>query len=111
MAVGEARHTAANILVAPGSQPSLPHIPGIEHAITSDDAFHLERFPERVVVVGGGYIAVEFAGIFHGMGAEATQLYRGPLFMPGFDDDVRRVLRGYEGLRLEFASTETGIGG
>jgi glutathione reductase (NADPH) len=70
----------------------LPRVSGIEHAITSDDAFHLERLPERVVVVGGGYIAVEFAGIFHGMGAAVTQLYRGPLFMRGFDDDARRVL-------------------
>ena len=70
----------------------MPRIPGIEHAITSDEAFHLERFPERAVIVGGGYIAVEFAGIFHGMGASVTQLYRGPLFMRGFDDDVRRVL-------------------
>ena len=92
VAVGARRHTAATLLVSTGSQPHLPSIPGIEHAITSDDAFHLERFPERVVVVGGGYIAVEFAGIFHGMGADVTQLYRGPLFMRGFDDDVRRVL-------------------
>jgi len=92
VAVGERRITAATILVATGSRPSMPRIPGIEHAITSDEAFHLERFPERAVIVGGGYIAVEFAGIFHGMGASVTQLYRGPLFMRGFDDDVRRVL-------------------
>jgi glutathione reductase (NADPH) len=92
VAVGDRRHTAATILVATGSQPVLAPIPGIEHAITSDHAFHLDELPERVAVVGGGYIAVEFAGIFHGMGASVTQLYRGPLFMRGFDDDVRSVL-------------------
>ena len=112
VAVGEARHTAAHILVAVGSEPSLPRIPGIEHAITSDHAFHLERFPERVVVGGGGYIAVEFAGIFHGMGAEVIQLYRGPLFMRGFDDDVRRVLADEmrkRGIDLRFEKNPTAI--
>jgi glutathione reductase (NADPH) len=112
VAVGERRHTAGVILVATGSQPSLPRIPGIEHAITSDHAFHLERLPERVVVVGGGYIAVEFAGIFHGMGAAVTQLYRGPLFMRGFDDDVRRVLAGEmrkRGIDLRFEKNPTAI--
>ncbi len=83
------RHRAEHILVATGGWPHLPDIPGIEHAISSNEAFHLARWPERVVVVGGGYIAVEFAGIFHGTGAEVTQLYRGPLFLRGFDDDCR----------------------
>jgi glutathione reductase (NADPH) len=112
LAVGERRYTAATILVATGSRPSMPRIPGIEHAITSDEAFHLERFPERVVVVGGGYIAVEFAGIFHGMGAAVTQLYRGPLFMRGFDDDVRRVLADQmrkRGIDLRFERNPTAI--
>ncbi len=112
VAVGEERHTAATILVATGSQPSMPRIPGIELAITSDHAFHLERFPERVVVVGGGYIAVEFAGIFHGMGAAVTQLYRGPLFMRGFDDDVRAVLADQmrkKGIDLRFDNCPTAI--
>jgi len=90
--VGERTIKAANILVATGSWPHLPDIPGIEHAITSNEAFHLADLPRRVLVVGGGYIAVEFAGIFHGLGAEVTQLYRGPLFLRGFDDDLRRVL-------------------
>jgi len=84
--------TAEHILVATGSWPALPDIPGIEHVITSNEAFHLESLPRRVLIVGGGYIAVEFAGIFHGLGARVTQLYRGPLFLRGFDDDVRAML-------------------
>jgi len=92
VAVGERRLTAEHILVATGGWPSLPKTPGIEHALTSNEVFGLDRLPERVVVVGGGYIAVEFAGIFHGMGAHTTQLYRGELFLRGFDGDVRRAL-------------------
>ena len=84
--------SAANILIATGSWPSLPRIPGIEHAITSNEAFNLPALPEHVAIVGGGYIAVEFAGILHGMGAHVVQCYRGPLFLRGFDDDVRRHL-------------------
>ena len=92
VAVGERRLRAEHILVATGSWPSLPATPGIEHAITSNEVFGLDALPERVVVVGGGYIAVEFAGIFHGMGAATTQLYRGELFLRGFDGDLRRSL-------------------
>ena len=84
--------SARHILVATGGEPVLPDIPGIEHAIRSDDVFYLERLPERIVVVGGGYIAVELAGVFAGLGVEVTQLYRGPLFLRGFDDDIRRAL-------------------
>ena len=84
--------TAANILVATGGWPTVPNVPGKEHAITSNEAFHLDEMPRRVVIIGGGYIAVEFAGIFNGLGAEVTQLYRGPLFMRGFDLDVRDTL-------------------
>lgn len=91
--VGQDRDvTAERILIAVGAAPFLPDIPGIEHAITSNEAFHLEDLPKRVVVVGGGYIAVEFAGIFNGLGVETMQLYRGPLFMRGFDDDLRDLL-------------------
>jgi glutathione reductase (NADPH) len=90
--VGGRTITAANILIATGSQPSMPDLPGIELALTSDQIFHLSELPQRVVVVGGGYIAVEFAGIFHALGVETTQLYRGPLFLRGFDDDVRNFL-------------------
>ena len=101
------RFTAEHILVATGSWPSLPETPGIEHAISSNEAFHLDAMPERPIVVGGGYIAVEFAGILHGLGAEVTQLYRGPLFLRGFDEDVRAHLanemRG-QGIDLRFES-------
>jgi glutathione reductase (NADPH) len=90
--VGERVLRAGHVLVATGSWPSLPATPGIEHAITSNEVFGLDALPERVVVVGGGYIAVEFAGIFHGMGAEVAQLYRGDLFLRGFDGDLRRGL-------------------
>ena len=90
--VGERTITAANILIATGSQPSLPSVPGIEFAMTSDQAFHLSELPRRAIVIGGGYIAVEFAGIFQGLGVATTQLYRGPLFLRGFDDDVRNFL-------------------
>ena len=83
------RVTAANILVSTGGWPTKPDIPGAEHAITSNEAFFLPDLPKRVVIIGGGYISVEFAGIFHGMGAQVTQLYRGPLFLRGFDDDIR----------------------
>jgi glutathione reductase (NADPH) len=110
--------TAANILIATGSEASVPSVPGVEFAITSDQAFHLPELPRRAIVVGGGYIAVEFAGIFHSLGVETTQLYRGPLFLRGFDDDVRNFLaseiRG-RGLDLRFeanlASIEKGSGG
>jgi glutathione reductase (NADPH) len=84
--------TAKYILIAVGSWPTLPQFPGSEHAITSNEAFYLTELPKRVIVVGGGYIGVEFAGIFHGLGAHTTQLYRGELFLRGFDDDIRKTL-------------------
>ena len=84
--------SAEYILIATGSWPHVPEFPGRELVITSNEAFYLEEFPERVVVVGGGYIAVEFAGIFSGLGAHTTQLYRGPLFLRGFDDSIRRFV-------------------
>ena len=90
--VNGAAYTAEHILVATGSRPWTPDLPGLEHAIISDDAFYLPRFPKRAVVVGGGYIAVEFAGIFAGLGAQTELLYRGPLFLRGFDDGVRRFV-------------------
>ena len=86
------RHTAKFILVAVGSWPMVPKIPGAEHAITSNEAFHLGSLPEKVIIVGGGYIGVEFAGILHGLGCQTYQLYRGELFLRGFDDDIRRTL-------------------
>lgn len=82
--------TAERILVATGGRVVRPvGIKGAEYAITSQEAFHLERLPERAIVVGGGYIALEFAQIFHGLGVETTIVYRGERFLRGFDDDVR----------------------
>jgi glutathione reductase (NADPH) len=83
--VGNRTFTAKHILVATGSWPQLPKIPGIEHAITSNEAFHLERLPRRALVVGGGYIALEFASIFQGLGVETTLSYRGQRLLRGFD--------------------------
>jgi len=90
--VGERSFTADRILVATGGRPVRPAIPGHELGLVSDDMFHLEELPDRIVVVGGGYIAVEFAGILTGLGVEVVQLYRGPMFLRGFDDDVRHAL-------------------
>jgi glutathione reductase (NADPH) len=84
--------TAEHILIATGGRPYVPEFPGREHVITSDEVFYLPQFPRRIVVVGGGYIAVEFAGIFHGLGADTTLVYRGPLFLRGFDDGVRNFI-------------------
>jgi glutathione reductase (NADPH) len=81
-------YSARHILVATGSWPQLPAIPGIEHAITSNEAFHLERLPRRAVVVGGGYIALEFASIFHGLGVETMLTYRGKRLLRGFDAEL-----------------------
>lgn len=84
----EARH----ILVATGSLPARPDIPGGELAITSNEAFFLDSLPRRIVIVGGGYIGVEFAGIFNGLGAEVIIVHRGDMFLRGFDDGCRRFL-------------------
>ena len=89
VAVGERHYTAGKILIATGGWPHIPEFPGSEHAVTSNEIFDLETFPRRLVIVGGGYIAAEFAGIFNGLGAQVTQLYRGPLFLRGFDTDIR----------------------
>jgi glutathione reductase (NADPH) len=86
------RYTARHVLVATGGRPVRPEIPGAEFAITSDEAFQLAELPRRVLIVGGGYIGVEFGGIFHGLGAEVTIAYRGEQILRGFDDDVRHHL-------------------
>ncbi len=82
-------YTTGRILVATGNKAFVPDCPGNEYMMTSNDMFYLPDLPKRVVIGGGGYIAVEFSGIFNGFGAEVTQLYRGPLFLRGFDDDAR----------------------
>jgi glutathione reductase (NADPH) len=111
--------SAEKVLVASGGRPTLPDVPGIEHVITSEEAFQLPRLPKRILVVGGGYIAVEFAGIFNGMGVETTLIYRGVNILRGFDNDVRAhltmemerggvpIMTGCEHARIE--KTATGL--
>lgn len=89
---GERTLTAQHILVATGGWPVVPQIPGAELAITSNEAFHLARLPARVVVVGGGYIAMEFTSIFNGLGVKTALVYRGRQLLRGFDQDLGRVL-------------------
>ena len=89
---GHQHFTAKNILIATGGTPHVPHFVGREHVITSNDIFDLEPFPQRLLVVGGGYIACEFASIFNGLGAQVTQLYRGEQVLRGFDDEVRHFV-------------------
>jgi glutathione reductase (NADPH) len=85
--------TAEKILIAAGGRPKLPdEVPGTEFGITSEEAFHLTELPKRMVVVGGGYIAIEFACIFHGLGVDVTLVYRGANLLRGFDEDVRSHL-------------------
>ena len=84
--------TAKYILIAVGGWPVIPELPGSEHAITSNEIFFLPTLPRKMIIVGGGYIGVEFAGIFHGLGVEVTQLYWDRLFLRGFDDDCRETL-------------------
>jgi len=92
--LGDQVFTAETVLLASGARPVFPPGHGWEHAITSNEAFHLEHLPERVVIYGAGFIAVEFAGIFNGLGSRVTQIYRGPQILRGFDDDVRNTLAG-----------------
>lgn len=99
------RFSAEHIMIATGGWPQIPEIPGREHAISSNEAFYLKSLPKRVLVVGGGYIAVEFAGIFHGLGAQTTLVYRGEMFLRGFDGAVRKHLHeelSKRGMDLQF---------
>lgn len=105
--LGGKRYSAKHILIATGGWPQTPEIPGHEHAIGSNEAFFLKQLPKRVLVVGGGYIAVEFASIFHGLGAQTSLLYRGELFLRGFDNAVRKHLQeelSKRGMDLQFNS-------
>jgi len=107
--VGGRPVTAERIVIAVGGHPSLePHIEGMELGITSDQAFHLPALPRRVLMVGGGYIGMEFAGIFHGLGAEVDIAYRQPLPLRGFDEELRQVLAAAvteQGVRLHPSQT------
>ena len=109
---GQHRITTNKILIATGSWPFIPDFPGKEYVISSNEAFHLEEFPKRSVVVGGGYIAVEFAGIFKGLGADSHLLYRGPLLLRKFDDDIRSFVvdeLNKKGIHLHFNTDVTKI--
>ena len=105
--------TARTILIATGGKPWLPDdLPGIEHTITSNEVFHLPKLPKRVIVAGGGYIALEFACIFRGLGAEVTLVYRGDQILRGFDGDVRAHLRREmeaKGIRVITNAVFTGL--
>jgi glutathione reductase (NADPH) len=117
---GHGTVTVGRILVATGGRPWAPaELPGVEHTITSNEAFQLEQLPKRIVIAGGGYIALEFACIFNGLGVETTVVHRGPNVLRGFDDDVRshvaeemesrgiRILLGAQHVRIE--KTATGL--
>jgi len=110
--VNQQQFTAKNILIATGGWPYVPEFPGNEHVITSNEIFYLDELPKSAVVVGGGYIAVEFAGILHGLGVTTHQLYRGPLFLRGFDQEVREVLSremAAKGIDLQFNTNVSAI--
>jgi glutathione reductase (NADPH) len=117
---GKGTYTAEKILVATGGRPWMPSdLPGVEHAISSNEAFHLERLPKSILIAGGGYIALEFACIFNGLGVETTVMYRGPNVLRGFDDDIRahiaeemeqrgiKILLGTQHTKLE--KTDAGL--
>lgn len=89
---GHQEFTAKHILIATGGTPHVPHFPGREHVVTSNEMFDLEPFPQRLVVVGGGYIASEFTSIFNGLGSNVTQLHRGDQILRGFDDEIRQFV-------------------
>ncbi|ODC03381.1 glutathione-disulfide reductase [Terasakiispira papahanaumokuakeensis] len=106
--VGDHTYTAERILIATGGWPFIPEFEGAEHCLTSNEVFDLETFPKRFLVYGGGYIAVEFASIFAGLGAESHLVYRGDLFLRGFDQEVREFVHeqlDQKGMKLHFNDT------
>lgn len=112
IAVAGQQFTAERILIAVGGWPYIPDIPGKEHAISSNEVFYLESLPKRAVIVGGGYIATEFAGILHGLGVEVEQVYRRDLFLRGFDTELRQQLAeemALRGIGLRFNDNVTAI--
>src|SRR5262249_62436679 len=93
LAAGGNKPRPRHVLISTGAAPwQGPEIPGIEHVISSNEAFHLEELPKRILIQGGSYIAVEFAGIFNGLGSQVTLVYRGEEILRGFDDDLRAHL-------------------
>ena len=112
VAIGDRTLTAAHLLIATGGHAVKPAIPGAELGVTSDQAFHLDALPRRVVVIGGGYIAVEFASIFNGLGVATTLLHRGAQLLRGFDEDLGKVLAeelAQHGITLALNETPTGL--
>ncbi|NLQ04060.1 glutathione-disulfide reductase [Cylindrospermopsis raciborskii] len=91
--VGERQVTADKILIAVGGYPTRPNIPGVEHAIVSDDMFHLKTQPQKMVILGGGYIGSEFACIMNGLGTQVTQIIRSDMILRGFDHDLRNEIQ------------------
>jgi glutathione reductase (NADPH) len=110
--VGSTRVTAERIVIATGGHPTRPDIPGAELGIVSDDAFFLPRMPKRVAVIGSGYIAVEFAGIFAALGAKVDLVFRQPLPLRGFDSDLRQALAEAlprQGIRAHAGCSPSGL--
>ncbi len=110
--VGDAVYEAPHILIATGSKPVMPNIPGIEHAISSDGFFELERLPQRVVITGAGYIATEFAGVLHGLGSDVTMVLRKDRLLRGFDSSLTGIVQSEmekSGVRLTLNSGVTKI--
>lgn len=105
--------SAEKVLIATGGWPHFGNaIPGIKHVISSNEAFHLEKLPARIVIQGGGYIAVEFASIFNGLGSKVTLVYRGEQILRGFDNDLREHLHGEmtrRGITIRCGHTVTGV--
>ena len=112
VAVGDRILTAAHLLIATGGRAVKPDLPGADLGITSDQAFHLDTLPRRAIIVGGGYIAVEFASIFNGLGVSTTLLHRGSQLLRGFDQDLGRVLAeelSQQGVTLVLNETPAGL--
>ncbi len=120
--IGDEKVTAEKILIAVGGRPVKPdHISGIEHAITSREIFHLPEQPKRIVIIGGGYIGVEFACILNGLGSEVTVVIRGEKILTGFDEDIRdeiqtgmqnhgiRIINNCDCDRMKIEKTDTGL--
>ena len=104
--------SAAHILIAVGGTPFIPDMPGKEHALTSNEVFLMDTLPERAVVIGGGYIACEFASIFAGLGASTTQVYRGDVILRGFDTEVRKAVDGGQrrnGIQMKYGLSPVAI--
>ncbi len=110
VSVGSKVYSAERILIATGGWPVIPDITGKEHIITSNEVFDLDVLPKKALVIGGGYIAIEFAGIFNGLGVDTKLIYRGPLFLRGFDNEVREFVRNevaQKGVSLNFDTNIT----